>query len=73
LNFRVQMDPRLTAEECAERLQVLSAGGLNGYDNPKELVPSRQAEDKVYRITVQIVEAGTDEVVAEADTTIYCE
>lgn len=73
LNFRAQMDPRLTAEECATRLQVFSAGGLNGYDNPQELVPYRQAEDKVFRVTVQIVEAGTDDVLAEADTTIYCE
>lgn len=73
LNFRALMDPRLTAEECAARLQVFSAGGLNGYDNPKTLVPYRQPEDKVYRVTVQIVEAGTDDVLAEADTTIYCE
>ena len=75
LSFRVQMDTGLTADERKERLQVLSAGGLKneGVDYTMDLVPSRPAEDKMYRVKVQIMEAGTGDVVAQAETTIYHE
>lgn len=74
LKFDVTMYPGLTAEECSKRLRILSAGDLQsdfGYE--PELVPTQAAADRVYRVTVRIVEAGTDETVAEAATTLYYE
>ena len=75
LSFRVEMDSGLTSEQKEARLRVLSAGGLknDGIDYTMDLVPSRPAEDKMYRVKVQVMEAGTGDVVAEAETTIYHE
>lgn len=75
LSFQVLMDAGLTADECEARLQILSAGGLKnlGMNYTMDLVPLRPAEDKVYRVTVRIMETDTGEVVAQADTTVYYE
>lgn len=74
LKVSINMDKSLSPSEKVERLEVLSAGGLIcNYPYVGELVPTLAPENKVYRVTVQIMEAGTDAVIAEADTTVYHE
>ena len=75
LDFQVRMEAGLTDEDREKRLQILSSSGLKnpGMEDISNLVPTRPAEDKVYRVTVQIMEADTGEVVAQADTTLYRE
>jgi len=74
LKVSVNMDKSLSPDEKIERLELLSAGGLTcNFPYVGKLVPNLAPENKVYRVTVQIMEAGTDEVIAEADTTVYYE
>lgn len=75
LPVEVMMDDSLSPAECAARLEILTDGGLDSlHTNVKhDLVPDRDPEDTVYRVTVQILEQGNSEVVAEAETTIYYE
>ena len=75
LRFYLTMDNGLTADEREARLKILSADALDspGVNYTAELVPTRAPEDKVYRVTVRVMEAETGELVAEADTTLYHE
>jgi len=75
LPVTVNMDESLGPDERYARLQILTADGIDtNHNNFKtELVPERSPEDKVYRVTVQIQEPETGEVIAEAETTVYRE
>ena len=74
LKVTVAMDDSLSPSEQVERLELLTAGSLHcNYPYLGVLVPSLEPEDTVYSVSVEIVEAGTDEVVTRADTTLYYE
>lgn len=75
LDVEMKMDVSLSPDECYERVEILTAGGLDtGHTNVTNvLVPDRTPEDKVYRVTVQIMEVGNSESIAEAETTVYYE
>lgn len=74
LKVTVNMDSSLSPDEKEERLEFLTAGALDSnYSYTGMLVPSLEPVDTVYTVSVEIVEVGKNEVIAQADTTLYYE